>query len=95
MVLNILTLLAIYGVCFALKDTKGLSVPRNWIRRHSVIIDSMLDCPFCTGFWSGLISYGLWFVKFDFRELSLFCFGGAALCYIIDTIMILLESSNE
>ena len=95
MVVAILTLLAIYGVCFTMKDTKGLSIPRNWIRQRSVLIDSLLGCSFCSGFWSGIIVYFVTVSSFSIKECFLFSFGGAALCYIVDTIMIKLEGMIE
>ena len=95
MLQTVLTLLSIYGVCFAIKDTKGLSVPRDWIRKHSVILDSMLDCAFCTGFWSGIIVHLITYKIFDIKDLFLYGFGAAALCYIVDTIMIKLGNSEE
>ena len=95
MLSTILTLLAIYGVCFSIKDTKLFSIPRNWLRTRSVIINELLSCSFCIGFWSGLVVHFVTYKVFDIKDLFLFGFGGSALCYIVDTIIIWFEEFNN
>ena len=90
-------LLASYGVAFSVCDAKILSIPRRWVCRWSVI-DSLLSCYFCTGFWVGLG----WYVALDWPvlvydygiDLLLHGFAAATACYVIETVVGWLESQQ-
>lgn len=85
-----------YGVCFTLQHTKLLNKPRNWICSKVAFIDSLLSCSFCTGAWSGLITYFLFNNDINWRKIFIYFFVGAAGCYILDLITDYLEvKTNE
>lgn len=50
---------AFYGATFALKESDIASGFRAWLIRRGVFFYHMLECWFCTGFWTGLIVYML------------------------------------
>ena len=80
-----LLLRAAYGLSFALRESdifgaKYLGL-RPWLQRREFFRD-LLDCPFCTSFWTGVITYLLWHPSgFKWRRLPLFGFAAAAYGY--------------
>ena len=81
-----------YGICF------GFIQKCEVIYSKFSYLNSMADCEYCTGFWAGLISWIL--ININTMKLSWaiipigisHAFAGAALCYIIDTILKRIES---
>ena len=77
---------ASYGLCHILMYGTILDKPRIWLTTRYNIINELLSCALCTGFWCGLILefniiYGLY---------------SAATCYIIHLITgLLLDKSID
>lgn len=53
---TIIFLLASYGVYFVMAQASITTMPRQWLRSNSDLFDAMLTCPFCAGFWAGVIT---------------------------------------
>jgi hypothetical protein len=77
---------ASYGLCHILMYGTILNKPRKWLTTRYNIINELLSCALCTGFWCGLI-----------LELNIiFGLYSAATCYIIHLITgILLDKSTD
>lgn len=91
----LLVLFCMYGICFTFQYTKLLNKPRNWLRSKVVFIDSLLECSFCTGAWSGLITYFLFYNTIEWRKIVIYFFVGAVWCYFLDLIIDNLELNKE
>jgi len=89
----ILLLLTSYGLAFALMNDKW---PISFLRlRRSEFLTKMLDCPFCTGFHTGYLTY-LLAMPFDlsvpfFIGMTTFAFASSAFCYALDVLIVFLE----
>lgn len=46
-----------YAVCYLLIDASILDKPRQVISGRLTRVGEMLECYFCTGFWTGLVLY--------------------------------------
>lgn len=92
-----LTVFLMYGLTFGMKDAKLLRVPRAWVTQKSHFLAELLSCAYCTGFHSGWISFlilhtgGLAEVLPFWWGLSVYALAGAAVSYVIDTVMVYLE----
>lgn len=92
-----LTVFLMYGICFTLQYAKLLDKPRVWICSHISFIADMLSCSFCTGAWSGILTYSILRLPvepFMWNIALCYFFVGAACCYILDTITTFLEIHN-
>ena len=97
-------LLASYGLTFLLCDAGILSRPRTALRRVSVL-DSLLSCYFCTGFWAALVVYPM--LYFESALLTVFSpeprlwliwmaygLAGAAFAYGLNAVIEAAESAH-
>jgi hypothetical protein len=73
----ILILLSILGITYSIKEASLFDRPRVWIISKHPFFAKLFGCPFCVGFYSGLITYSLEFGTFNIRQLVLFGFVGA------------------
>lgn len=93
-----ITALCMYGICFSIQYAKLFSKPRLWLRSRSEFIDDLLSCSFCSGAWSGLLTYLLLHLPLGifvwYTAISYF-FAGAAWCYICDVITTWLEIAKD
>jgi len=100
--LDIITLLAICGIAFAIKQADGpwdiCSKTRNILLRNQyvgVFFYKLFACWFCVGFHSGWISYLLSYRgTFEFNLFILYAFAGSAVSLIFDAALTKLYSSN-
>lgn len=91
----IITVFAIFGFTFAIKETSLLSRPRNWIIRHNTFFANLLSCYFCCGFYSGLAVYLLHENNYDWRRLILWGLAGSAISFIFNALIIKLTWFKE
>lgn len=96
---ELLFLLACYGLTFAVCDATVFTRPRGWVRRHSAFIDTMLDCYYCTGFWTSMAAYSALYYESFFGSrgvvavhVVLHGFAGAAFSYVLNAGVVWLES---
>ena len=86
-----LKLLASAGVTFGIQN----KIP--FLHRKSDILDSMLNCTYCTGFHAGwlvyLLSAGL--KGMIIKDLILFSFASAIFSYALDELIKYLEGLEE
>ncbi len=92
-------LLACYGLTFALCDAAILSRPREFLCNRVRVIDELLSCYFCAGFWvSGalyLVLFGETIESIEYRSVAwaaAHAFAGAAFSFITYVIVDFLES---
>lgn len=87
-----LTLLAFYGVTFALRSATLLEPLRLWLARRSRFARDLLACPFCTGFHAGYLVYAF-AVPFPwhFGDVFLYAFASAAVSYVVETVVLWFE----
>jgi hypothetical protein len=99
----ILLLLASYGLAFFLQQKADwLTEP---VRSRIALIDKLLSCTFCTGFWCGLLVFllGSWadgsVLSLGFPEyihgLLVFGFASAAFSYGLDAAIQWFEESRS
>jgi hypothetical protein len=81
---TILTLFAIFGLAYALKESSMLAGPRNWLMLRSVFFAKMLMCWFCTSFWCGLIVFALH--QWQYGTVLIWGLGGAAIGHLLAAI---------
>ena len=72
----ILFTFASYGLCHILMYGTIFNTPRKWLVARYSIINELLSCALCTGFWCGLL------IKQDI----IFALYSAATCYIINRL---------
>lgn len=100
----LLFLLAAYGITFGIQN----KIP--WIHGRNRYLEALLQCPYCFGFWAGLMCWGLsWPIlgKPIFPQLEqlgvaqaiagafAWAMASAAFCYVVDTCVEYLESRSE
>lgn len=87
-----------YGITFALKDSVLLNSPREWIISRSKFVGDLLSCAYCTGFYSGWISFILLKVSgisdLPWFGLVVYAFVGASVSYVMDVIMLRAEGDD-
>jgi hypothetical protein len=86
----VISILAIYGIAFAIKEADGpwdlISKWRNWMVRLPFIgvqFYKLIDCWYCTGWWSAIIVYLLSEQSYKLTQALLWGFCGGAACLII------------
>ena len=82
-----ITILAIIGITYSIKEASLLDRPRIWLISKHPFFGNLIGCPFCVGFYSGLITYLLQFKFFDARQLILFGFVGSITSFIFYMIV--------
>src|ERR1022692_2912157 len=90
----IVSLLAVFGLCFLLKESDGpfniISRWRNLMLRMPFIgvqFHSMISCWYCSGCWSALAIYLIAAPTYNFVSGLLFVLAGGATCLILDSIL--------
>jgi len=68
---------AAYGLCHILMYGTILNAPRKWLTTRYRVVDSLLKCALCTGFWCGLI----------IKQNIIFALYSAAICYILHLVI--------
>lgn len=98
----LLSLLAMYGIAFFLKDSDGPWGIMSWFRNQlmqnkhvGVFFYKLLSCYFCVGFHAGWIVYLLQANKISIGGFIVWGFVGAATNYILEGVMMKLASPNE
>ncbi len=75
--MNWIDLVAAAGIKFFLFDHFTLDRPRQWLKcREIALVNDLLDCSFCQGFWLGLGYYVV--LEQEFEWLRFFGFGFAS-----------------
>ena len=99
MVVSALALFSMYGITFAIKDASLLTPFREWVTSRSSFMEKMLSCSFCTGFHSGWISFFLLYfsgltppVERLLPALLVYSFCGASFSYLMDILLLRIES---
>lgn len=91
---TIITLVAIFGLAFLVKDSDGPWGVMSWLRNK--LIDNkyvgpffykLFDCYFCTGCHCGWIVYLLSHESYKIQSFILWTLAGGAISLILDTIM--------
>ncbi|SRR5260370_18874284 len=93
--MNIIILIcSIYGLTFAIRQTDGpwniVSHWRNWMMRLPIIgvqFYKLLECAYCTGWWSGLIIYFLTQETYKWQFFVLWSLAGGTISLIIDALL--------
>jgi hypothetical protein len=90
----IVSILAIYGLAFFVKESDGPWGIMNWIRRQllsnkyvGVFFFKLLDCYFCTGCWAGLAVYLLSAEHIKLTEAVVWVLAGGASSLILDAVL--------
>lgn len=78
---------ASYGLCHILMYGTILDKPRTWLTSRYNLVNELLSCALCTGFWCGLI----------IKPNIIFGLYSAATCYILhlSTGLLLDKSTDE
>lgn len=104
--LIVLTFLLSYSLNFSVRMAH-LPGPLEWLLeqvRKIFFFEKMLSCSFCTGFWTGLVSFALLMVPLDqfplvpletIRVWVAFGFCSSIVCYIMDLIVLRLDTIGE
>ena len=84
-------ILAIFGLAFVLKEDSGpwdlISKWRNLMMRIPFVgvqFYKLLDCWFCTGFWSGVLVYLLSNQSYQLSETIIWGLAGGVICLLVD-----------
>lgn len=101
---EVLYLLACYGLTFLICDATIFGRVRDYMRARSKVIDGLVSCYFCAGFWSSAFWYlviypepqeCLGFEKGISWELWFWwlahAFAGAAFSFALDVVLTRLE----
>jgi hypothetical protein len=90
----IVTLFAIYGLAFLLKDSAGPFDIMDWIRRHLFQLPKvgpfffkLFDCYFCLGCHCGWIVYLLSHESYNFQFFILWTLAGGAISLILNGVI--------
>lgn len=87
---------SVYGVTFAVKDSKLLQKPRVFLKRWEFLA-ALLGCPFCVGFWAGLLVTSTMLPPCveSIPTAILGGFAGASWSYVADLLALKLEGSED
>lgn len=83
---TIITLFAIYGLTYAVKESSLLAGPRNWLMLRSVFLTKMLMCWFCSAFWASLWVLVLHQWAGMPGSILLWGLGGAAIGHLLNAL---------
>lgn len=90
----VISLLAIFGLTFFIRDSDGPWGVMAWLRNKlmnnpfaGVFFFNLLGCPFCTGCHSGWIIYLLTMKQFEWQLFMIWIFAGGAISLILETIL--------
>jgi len=90
----VITIFAIYGLLFAIKETDGPWGVMNWFRRKlisnkyvGVFFFNLLQCPFCCGCWCSLAVYLLTSEHIKLTDAIIWFLAGGAICLFFDGIL--------
>lgn len=90
----LVTVCAIFGLAFALKQADGpwdlIAKWRNWMASVPLIgvqFYKLLDCYFCLGFHCGWIVYLLHEAEWKFEFFILWGLAGGVICLILDGVL--------
>jgi hypothetical protein len=90
----VISLLAIFGLAFTLKETNGpwdlISKWRNLMMRIPFIgvqFYKLLDCYFCTGWWCGIVIYLLSNQNYTLSWAIVWGLAGGVICLLMDGIL--------
>jgi len=98
----IILLLASFGLTFLIRQSEGPFGIISWFRNKLMLIPhigvffyKLLECPYCTGFWCGIIVYLINEKKYALNFLFLFALASAAACLIIDNMLSYFQRENN
>ena len=97
MITTILTILTIYSLTFAIRESSLLDVPRQYLMRRSAFFFKLLSCPYCTSFHTGYITYLILTptTNYHLRDVFIYSFGGAMLGLIFNGVINKLYAENN
>jgi hypothetical protein len=94
----IILILSIYGLTFIIRQSDGpwdlISRWRNWMMRLPIVgvqFYKLLDCPVCTGWWSGLCVYLLSEESYKLSWVFLWGLAGSSVGLILDRVLAFLD----
>lgn len=98
--MNIIYLLAIFGIVQFIKESDVMSWPRTMLLRVHPIFFKLLTCYYCLGFWVGLLVYLAQFSSYRVVDHIIWGFGGAAISITLSSFAFTLaqgglRSSNK
>ncbi len=91
-------LLSSYGLCFGLMYranfvTAPLKRIQIFIKDDKTFFERLFECPFCTGFHSGYITWICsHYSNLNLEEVIQFGFASSAFCFALDTLIVYWES---
>jgi hypothetical protein len=99
---TIISLLAIFGLAFLIKESDGPWGIMAWIRNQlirnkyvGVFFYKLLSCYFCVGFHCGWIVYLLQEKEFAWQFLILWGLTGGVICLILDGVLTKLHTNDS
>jgi hypothetical protein len=97
----VLSLLAIFGLTFLLKESDGPCGIMSWMRNKliankyvGVFFYKLLSCYFCVGFHCGWMVYLLQAEYYKFQFFILWGLAGAAISLILDGLLTKLSATQ-
>lgn len=98
---TIISLLAIFGLAFAIKESDGPWSIMSWLRNRlmankyvGVFFYKLLSCYFCVGFHCGWIVYLLRGINYNFQFFILWGLAGGVICLILDGLLVKLSTTQ-
>jgi len=89
-----LLLLGAVGLVWAIKDSYIFSKPRNFIASKSKILEELLSCSQCLGFWVGVSFSSFYWIEFGFNYILItYPFASSAFCWFTDSLLDLIQES--
>lgn len=88
----VVAMFACYGMTFLLCGSTLLRRPRAWLRNRHQLLDELLGCYFCTGFWVALLAHA---VLVPFRFVLLYAFAGAASSFLLNSLHVVLDGASD
>ena len=96
---TIISIFAIYGLAFLLKESDGPFGAINWLRRTifnlpwgiGVFFIKLFDCYFCLGCHCGWIVYLLTAATPTWQFFILWMLAGGTICLILDAVLMRLH----
>ena len=90
----VIFLLATYGLTFIIRNSDGpfdlIIKARRWLIANKyvgVFFFKLLDCPVCTGFYSGLIIYLITAEPIKLAGIVVWALAGSAISLLIDAVL--------
>lgn len=87
--------LAAWRIWKLLADDEILDRPRDWIEERSKFVETLLACPYCSGFWVAFVSTSVYYLVRDDPERWPVYVGATVTTFALSAAIVLIETAHD